>query len=245
MDPTAQKVVRFDRFALDLTRGCLWSDDKEIDLPPKAFQVLTCLVLNAGRLVPKEELLEAAWGSVAVSDESLAQSIRQLRQKLGDHGHGLIKTVSRRGYRLEATLDAQPLQTVPPEQSASAIGRPRVLEAAFATSLMPLRAGRAAKRHIWMAASGFVCVVVAAVYLLAHMPLAHTGLRVSPPAATLLFITDDAARIADIAKSKELPLPAFEIREPARDVPGTVRRFEASGSARRVGSAQIVSSSSL
>lgn len=52
------KVVQFDRFVPDLTRGCLRSGDREIELRPKAFQVLSYLALNAGRLVPKEELLD-------------------------------------------------------------------------------------------------------------------------------------------------------------------------------------------
>jgi DNA-binding winged helix-turn-helix (wHTH) protein len=97
MDQTIHKVVRFDRFVLDLTRGCVRAGDQEIDLPPKAFQVLTYLALNAGRLVPKDELLKVVWANVAVSDESLVQSIRQLRQKLGDEARRLIKTVPRRG----------------------------------------------------------------------------------------------------------------------------------------------------
>ncbi len=97
MDQTIPKVVRFDRFVLDMTRGCVRSGGQEIDLPPKAFGVFSYLALNAGRLVPKEELLEAIWPNVAVSDESLVQSIRQLRQKLGDEARRLIKTVPRRG----------------------------------------------------------------------------------------------------------------------------------------------------
>jgi hypothetical protein len=63
---------------LDLTRGCLRAGEQEIDLPPKAFQVPTYLALNAGRLVPKEELLKAVWANVVVTDESLVQSKRSL-----------------------------------------------------------------------------------------------------------------------------------------------------------------------
>jgi DNA-binding winged helix-turn-helix (wHTH) protein len=78
MHQLANKVLRFDRFVLDLTRGCLRTGEQEIGLRPKAFQLLTYLALNAGRLVPKQELLDAVWPNVVVSDESLAQSIWQL-----------------------------------------------------------------------------------------------------------------------------------------------------------------------
>jgi hypothetical protein len=40
----------FEEFALDLTRGCLRSGDRDIDLRPKAFVVLHHLAKNAGRL---------------------------------------------------------------------------------------------------------------------------------------------------------------------------------------------------
>ena len=48
MDQIVHKVLRFDRFALDLTRGHLRNGEQEIRLRPKAFQVLTYLALNAG-----------------------------------------------------------------------------------------------------------------------------------------------------------------------------------------------------
>jgi DNA-binding winged helix-turn-helix (wHTH) protein len=78
-------VLRFDRFALDLTRGCLRSGEQDIDLQPKTFAVLSYLVENAGRLVPKQELHDAVWPNAVVSDDSLVQCIDELRRELGDH----------------------------------------------------------------------------------------------------------------------------------------------------------------
>jgi pimeloyl-ACP methyl ester carboxylesterase/DNA-binding winged helix-turn-helix (wHTH) protein len=104
MDQGTRKVLRFDRFLLDLTRGCLRAGEQDIDLRPKAFQLLTYLAANAGRLVPKQELIEAVWPHVVVSDESLEQCIRQLRRGLGDADHRLIKTVPRRGYLFDAAV---------------------------------------------------------------------------------------------------------------------------------------------
>jgi DNA-binding winged helix-turn-helix (wHTH) protein len=97
-------VLRFDRFSLDLTRGCLRVGEQEIALRPKAFEVLRYLAESAGRLVAKKELYEAVWPNVIVSDDSIAQCIRELRSKLGDGDHSLIRTVSRRGYLLDATI---------------------------------------------------------------------------------------------------------------------------------------------
>jgi DNA-binding response OmpR family regulator len=64
--------------------ACLRGDDQEIELPPKAFEVLRHLAENAGRLVPKHELREAVWPKVLVGDNTLMQCIRELRKKLGD-----------------------------------------------------------------------------------------------------------------------------------------------------------------
>src|SRR4051812_25146219 len=101
MDQIVHNVRRFDGFTLDLTRGCLRGpDDREIELRPKVFELLFYLSGNAGRLVPKRELVEAVWPNVVVSDDSIVQCIRELREKLGDTEHRLIRTVARRGYLL-------------------------------------------------------------------------------------------------------------------------------------------------
>src|SRR5215470_4036312 len=110
MDHIVHRVLLFNRFALDLARGCLRVGDEEIDLRPKTFEVLHYLALNAGRLVSKRELFEAVWPNLSVCDDSLVQCIRELRQKLGDDDRRLIKTVSRRGYLLDATVSGQALQ---------------------------------------------------------------------------------------------------------------------------------------
>ena len=49
---------------------------------------------------------------MTVSDDSIAQCVRELRDRLGDNDHSLIKTVSRRGYLLNAVVTIAP-QTKP------------------------------------------------------------------------------------------------------------------------------------
>jgi TolB-like protein/DNA-binding winged helix-turn-helix (wHTH) protein/Flp pilus assembly protein TadD len=110
------KRFSFGRFVLDLTRGCLLSDGREIPLRPKTFAVLTYLVQRPGELVSKEELLEAVWPGLIVTDDTLVQSIGELRRTLGDAEAKLIVTVPRRGYRFE-------LAAAPPERrNARGIG---------------------------------------------------------------------------------------------------------------------------
>jgi TolB-like protein/DNA-binding winged helix-turn-helix (wHTH) protein/cytochrome c-type biogenesis protein CcmH/NrfG len=100
-DNAAQQRLTFGRYALDLNRGCLLLDDREITLRPKTFAVLTYLATHPGRLVSKEELLTAVWPNLVVTDDTLVQSIGELRRALGESGARLITTVPRRGYRFE------------------------------------------------------------------------------------------------------------------------------------------------
>jgi TolB-like protein len=127
VDETVHRILQFDRFVLDLTRGCLRLDDRELELRPKAFDVLRHLAEHAGHLVAKEELQKAVWNEVVVSDDSLVQCIRQLRSTLGDDQHRLIKTVARRGYLLDAHVSehgansSAPLLALPDKPSIAVL----------------------------------------------------------------------------------------------------------------------------
>ena len=106
-DPPTQmraKRLRFDRYVLDLDRGCLILDGKEIALRPKTFAVLHYLIENAGRLVSKDDLFAAVWPNLVITDDALVQSIGELRRALGDDGSRFIRTIPRRGYRFESEV---------------------------------------------------------------------------------------------------------------------------------------------
>lgn len=109
---TRSKRLRFDRYMIDLDRGCLFGDAEEIALRPKTFAVLRFLVESGGRLVSKDELFTEVWPNLTVTDDALVQSIGELRRALGDDGARLIRTVPRRGYRFEAEVSvAAPVDT--------------------------------------------------------------------------------------------------------------------------------------
>jgi adenylate cyclase len=115
--------LQFDRYVLDLDRGCLLFDGGEVALRPKTFGVLRFLAENAGRLVSKEDLFAAVWPNLVVTDDTLVQSIGELRRALGDDGARFIRTIPRRGYRFDAAVSqvATPLRapTTPSPRSRS------------------------------------------------------------------------------------------------------------------------------
>jgi len=94
----------FDGFTVDLARGCLMREGKELKLRPKSFKALTYLVENTGRLISKEELIDAIWPDVAVTDDSLVQCLIEIRKALGGDAQRYIKTLRRRGYIFDAQV---------------------------------------------------------------------------------------------------------------------------------------------
>lgn len=78
------KLIRFGRYTLDRQRSSLIAAGNPIALRPKSFNVLVYLVENPGRVVSKDELGEAVWPGVPVSDESLTKSVSEVRLALGD-----------------------------------------------------------------------------------------------------------------------------------------------------------------
>jgi DNA-binding winged helix-turn-helix (wHTH) protein/TolB-like protein len=89
---------RFVGYTLDLRQGRLWDASGDVALRPKPFALLVYMVRNAGRVLSKDELLQAVWPDVIVTEDSLSQCIHALREGLGEVGQGLIRTVPRRGY---------------------------------------------------------------------------------------------------------------------------------------------------
>ena len=95
-----QYVISFE-FAghiLDLQQGRLRRGGVDVALRRKSFSLLTYLVQNSGRVLGKDELVAAIWPDVEVSDDSLAQCMKDIRKALGAEGAGFIQTVPRRGY---------------------------------------------------------------------------------------------------------------------------------------------------
>jgi len=102
-------VLCFAGFELDTERARLRGPGGEaIRLRPKSFDMLQLFVTNAGRVLSKQDLIEAIWPNVHVGDDSLFQCIREIRTALGDDQRQLIKLVSGRGYLFEADVSVGP-----------------------------------------------------------------------------------------------------------------------------------------
>jgi DNA-binding winged helix-turn-helix (wHTH) protein len=104
MEGQVPQTLVFGAFTLDLARGSLRHGENEIKLRPKSFEMLCYLVENRGRLISSEELMRAVWEDTAVSDNSVAQCLREIRRALGSDGQTMIRNVPRRGYTFDALV---------------------------------------------------------------------------------------------------------------------------------------------
>ena len=121
-DPGPQpQRLSFGDSELDLSAQRLLRQGTPVPLPPRHFAVLVHLARSGGRLVGKDELLDAVWGHRHVSDSVLKVAINAVRAALGDDARAPrhVETVPRRGYRF---LGVQPAEAAPVVPQASVPG---------------------------------------------------------------------------------------------------------------------------
>src|SRR4051812_21828760 len=209
MDQVVREVLLFERFALDLNRGCVLIGSQIIDLRPKTFEVLRHLVANAGHLVSKDDLYGAAWPDVIVGDDSLSQCIHELRQLLGDTDRRLIKTISRRGY----LLDAQPIATPADASHAIVADQPPI------TADVPIKAASRPHPRRWTVVAVCASIVVATGVLVSFSGTAIRSIaammRRFVPQTENLMPLQVSGQLAALAIEKGLPVPAVRFEPPA------------------------------
>jgi DNA-binding winged helix-turn-helix (wHTH) protein/Tol biopolymer transport system component len=82
----------------------LFRGGAEVKLRPQSFEVLRYLVERPGRLVTREELMQALWGDVAVSDESITKCIADIRKALAGDSQRIIRTLPKRGFLFQTEV---------------------------------------------------------------------------------------------------------------------------------------------
>jgi len=104
---TQPSRLRVDDLIVDLDRHSVKRGTQLLDITDRSFRLLEALIRHAPELVSKDQLIEEVWDDAVVSDETLAQRVRLLRQGLGDDSQNprYIASVRGRGYRLIAPLD--------------------------------------------------------------------------------------------------------------------------------------------
>ncbi len=101
-DPTDQAKLK-----LDLKDERLWRDGRPVAMGNRAFQLLRLLVDNPDLLLTKDQILDAIWGDIHVTEGMVKEYVHDLRLALGDDPKcpTFIETVRGRGYRFLGGID--------------------------------------------------------------------------------------------------------------------------------------------
>ncbi len=102
-DPSAS-LVEIGDVSLDFERHEVFVRGQEVRLPLKEFELLEILMLNGGRVMTRDALIESIWGDDYVGDtKTLDVHIKRLRSRIEvDPAHPThITTIRGVGYRFE------------------------------------------------------------------------------------------------------------------------------------------------
>jgi Tol biopolymer transport system component/DNA-binding winged helix-turn-helix (wHTH) protein len=107
MSNNGNSLRRFGQYEIDLEMKILWVNGTLADLPVKAVELLCVLIESDGRVVSKDELLDAVWRDSFVEEGVLPQNVYLLRKIFKENGsnENLIQTVARRGYRFTGSVE--------------------------------------------------------------------------------------------------------------------------------------------
>jgi eukaryotic-like serine/threonine-protein kinase len=171
---------RFGPVTLIPAERLVLKDGRPVPLTPKAFDLLAFMAAHPGRLLTKDELMQAVWPDAIVEESNLSYNVFAIRKALGEgeDTERYVETVPKRGYRFLPQVvpvddngngllkDPQ----IPPAEIAAGIGSDRVVakeaDVAPGTRLAYDAPARARWRPWIILASGLAFGAVAAVLTL-------------------------------------------------------------------------------
>lgn len=93
-------VHNYGELHVDLSSHEVRVGGKQVVLSPLEFKLLKFFITHQERVYNRDQLLDLVWGDETfVEPRTVDVHIRRLREKIGNEGAGLIKTVRGTGYR--------------------------------------------------------------------------------------------------------------------------------------------------
>ncbi|MGV8083318.1 MAG: response regulator transcription factor [Coriobacteriia bacterium] len=102
---SAAERIELGGIVLDESTHTAQADGRPIDLTPREFELLACLMRHGGKVLSREQLLREAWGwEYLVETKTVDTHVKRLRDKLEAAGvdPALVETVRGYGYRFHA-----------------------------------------------------------------------------------------------------------------------------------------------
>jgi len=101
---SGEDVLTAGPVRMDVERHIVTVEDRQVQLPLKEFELLRILLLNAGRVMTRSQLIDRVWGSDYVGDtKTLDVHVKRLRSKIeaDPADPQLLTTVRGLGYKFE------------------------------------------------------------------------------------------------------------------------------------------------
>jgi TolB-like protein/DNA-binding winged helix-turn-helix (wHTH) protein len=125
---------RIDDWIIRPRRDRIERGDEIVHIHHKPMAVLEYLAAHAGEVVARDELFDAVWPGVVVTDDALTQCVVELRKAFGESAHDaqIIRTIPRVGFCLVPPVMALPeerasLDEQPGESRASVAGLMKIM----------------------------------------------------------------------------------------------------------------------
>jgi DNA-binding winged helix-turn-helix (wHTH) protein len=158
----------FDDIRVEPTTFRAFKAEQVISLEPKTLRLLLFLIENRGRLIEKDEILDAIWSGTHVTENALTREIGKLRKSLGDDPKApkYIETVHTRGYRFIAELAeangsgaavSPEVETVEAETQAENLSEPAPV---LATAPVALKVTPAGRTHLYRVIATVVAIAI-------------------------------------------------------------------------------------
>jgi TolB-like protein/Flp pilus assembly protein TadD len=108
MSPAEPHIFEFGDFRVEADKRRLLHKGDAVPLTPKVFDTLLHLIEHRGKIVEKDELMQAIWPDTVVEENNLNQNISTLRRVLGENRgeNRYIATIPGKGYRFIAPVES-------------------------------------------------------------------------------------------------------------------------------------------
>jgi len=139
MTDMVSSVLKFGDFELDVASRELRRDGEVVPLEPRVFSLLVYLYEQRDRAVDKDEIQDAVWKGLVVSETALTRAIMKARRAVNDSAdrQSVIRTVHGHGYQFVATLTSDEAPAQPAEEAPSQrFATPRVFAALAAVVIV-------------------------------------------------------------------------------------------------------------
>ena len=207
------RCYRFGPFQLEARSGELRKHGVRVRLQEQPLQILIMLLDHPGEVVLREEIERHLWhgGTTVEFDHGINAAIRRLRTALGDTAETprYVETVSRRGYRFLAPVEADPPAAI--ERAGDALASvdvgaeaPAALEvsreARVVVSPAPVAGLRFGGRRLLVSAASAVVLLAVAALVVARAVRRPAFSDLLPPKGTTLVggavLSPDGSKLA-------------------------------------------------